>query len=317
MTTRDQTSTAQGDASTRTPRVSVVIPSYNYGRYLAAAIESVLAQTYSNVEVIVVDDGSTDDSAEVLRRYGDRLRCLRQPNGGVSAARNHGIRESSGEFIAFLDADDLWHPEKLERQLPLFKNPRVGMVHCGVQYVDAEGRPLGTRISDLRGRVLRRMALLRGAGLLGPGSSMVIRRECLDCVGLFETGLTNAEDWDLCRRIACRYEIDAALEPLLLYRLHGAGMHRNVAAFERDVLRAFERMFSDPAAREVHPLRRRCYANLYVTLAGSHLYAGNRRAAARWAARGIITWPPSAGYLAAFPLRWLRRRLGIGEVVPR
>jgi len=306
------TSGTRGGAGARTPLVSVVIPNYNCGRYLSAAVDSVLSQTYANLEVIVVDDGSTDQSESVLRSYEDRIRWLRQPNRGVSAARNLGIQESHGELVAFLDGDDLWRRDKLERQVPVFENPSVGLVYCGLEQIDGAGRPLGTRTSEMRGRVLRQLALLRGPGVLGPGSSAVLRRECLDRVGLFDTELSNAEDWDLRRRIACHYEIEVAPEPLVLYRLHGRGAHRNVAAYERDQLRAFERMFSDAAAREVHPLRRRCYANLYVTLAGSWLHAGDWRKAARWAARAVVTWPGCASYLAAFPARWLRRRLGAG-----
>lgn len=295
------------------PLVSVIIPNYNYGRYVAAAIDSVLAQTYRNIEVIVVDDGSTDDSEAVLRRYERRIHIMRQPNRGVSAARNTGIQASRGEFIAFLDADDLWRCEKLDLQLRLFEEPHVGMVHCGVEYIDDNGQSRGSRVSDLRGHVLGRMALMRGAGLVGPGSAAVVRRECLDRVGLFDVELTNAEDWDLCRRIACHYEVEAVPEPLVFYRMHPLGQHRSVAAFQRDMLRAVERMFSDPAAAEVHPLRRRSYGNLYVTLAGSHLYAGDWREAARWALRGVAVWPPCVGYLAAYPARWLRRRMGLAQ----
>src|SRR5690348_13396065 len=99
------------------PRVSVVIPSYNSAQYVGAAIESVLVQTVPDVEILVVDDGSKDATREVVARYGDRARYLYQENAGVAVARNHGIRESSGEWIGFLDADDTWLPQKLERQL--------------------------------------------------------------------------------------------------------------------------------------------------------------------------------------------------------
>src|SRR4051795_3380132 len=107
------------------PLVSVVIPNYNYGRYVRQAVDSVLAQTYPSVEIIVVDDGSSDDSVALLQSYGSSIKLVAQSNGGVHKARNRGIEESKGEFVAFLDADDWWEPTKLARQMELFADPRV------------------------------------------------------------------------------------------------------------------------------------------------------------------------------------------------
>src|SRR5688500_16079689 len=122
------------------PQVSVVIPNYNYGRFLREAVDSVLNQTVPPHEVIVVDDGSTDDSWEILESYGERVLTIRQQNQGVGAARNSGAKPATEEFLAFLDSDDYWAPKKLEKQLARFAGDgQVGVVHCGFQYVDADG----------------------------------------------------------------------------------------------------------------------------------------------------------------------------------
>ena len=294
--------------------VSVVIPNYNCSAFLPAALESVFAQTYPNVEVLVVDDGSTDDSLRVLERYVDRVRVLRQPNGGVSAARNHGIRESRGELVALLDADDLWERDKLAKQLPLFANPNVGLVYCAVEYVDEAGKSLGTNHTGRRGRVRRSIALLEGTIVLAGGSTAVVRRECFDRAGLFDPELSTAADWDMWRRIACHYEIDVVREPLMQYRLRPSSMHRNIAVFEHDMLHGFARMFADPAASEVHGLRRRAYATLFLMLSGSHLHAGNWVRSLGYAARSIVTWPPTLGYIAGMPVRQFRRRV-LGQLI--
>ena len=294
--------------------VSVVIPNYNCSAFLPAALESVFAQTYPNVEVLVVDDGSTDDSLRVLERYVDRVRVLRQPNGGVSAARNHGIRESRGELVALLDADDLWERDKLAKQVPLFANPNVGLVYCAVEYVDEAGKSLGTNHTGRRGRVLRSIALLEGTIVLAGGSTAVVRRECFDRAGLFDPELSTAADWDMWRRIACHYEIDVVREPLMRYRLRPSSMHRNIAVFEHDMLHGFARMFADPAASEVHGLRRRAYATLFLMLSGSHLHAGNWVRSLRYAARSIVTWPPTLAYIAGMPVRQFRRRV-LGQLI--
>lgn len=236
------------------------------------------------------------------------MRVLRQPNQGVSAARNRGIRESRGDLIAFLDADDLWDREKLAKQVPLFSNPNVGLVYCAVEYIDEAGKSLGTNHTGRCGRVLRSIALLEGTVVLAGGSTAVVRRECVDRAGSFDLEMSTAADWDMWRRVACRYEIDVVREPLMKYRLRRSSMHRNVAVFEHDMLHGFARMFADPDAREVHGLRRRAYATLFLMLSGSHLHAGNWMPSLRDAARSVVTWPPTLAHIAAMPVRRFRHR---------
>ncbi|MBI4484654.1 MAG: glycosyltransferase family 2 protein [Acidobacteria bacterium] len=291
------------------PRVSVVIPNYNCARFLPETLESVFAQTCPDVEIIVVDDGSTDGSAALLERYADRVRVIHQENRGVSAARNRGIRESRGAFVAFLDADDLWQPEKLEKQLRLFANPAVGLVHCAVEYVDEQSRPLGTNFTGRRGRVLKAIALLQGTVVLAGGSTAVVRREAFDKVGCFDRGMSTAADWDMWRRIACAYEIDVVREPLMRYRLRPGSMHRNVDVFARDILHGFASLFADPAAAEVHHLKRRAYGTLYLMLSGSYLHAGRWRQCLSYGARALLTWPLTATYVLALPIRRVHKRL--------
>ena len=299
------------------PLVTVVIPNYNCARFLPAALDTVLAQTYPNVEVIVVDDGSKDDSIEVLKPYEPRIRVIRQKNQGVSAARNQGIEASRGELVAFLDADDEWHPEKLEKQVALFlARPSVGLVHCAIEYIDESGKSLGINTTGRRGSVLREIALLQGTVVLAGGSTAIVRRECFDKAGLFDRELSTAADWDMWRRVACHYDIDVVPAPLMRYRLRPGSMHRNVDVFAHDMLHGFKQMFSDPAAASVWPLRRRAYSTLYLMLSGSYLHAGRWQSAIEYAARSVWMWPPSAGYLAATPWRQLYRRLFGSEAEP-
>ncbi len=292
------------------PLVSIVVPNYNCGRFIAEAIDSALQQTYADREVIVVDDGSTDDSLDVLGRYGNRIRVVTKRNQGVSAARNEGIRQSRGGLVAFLDADDVWHVDKLAKQVPLFANPAVGLVYCALEYIDEAGRGLGTNFTGRRGRVLREIALLRGTVVLAGGSTAVVRKAAFEKAGLFDHELSTAADWDMWRRLSCYYEIDVAREPLMKYRLRPGSMHRHVKVFEHDMLRGFGRMFSDPAADEVKPLRRQAYGNLYLMLSGSYLEAGDPGRAASYAWRSLVSWPGTIGYIAALPWRRLRRHAG-------
>ncbi|HEY2324319.1 MAG TPA: glycosyltransferase family A protein, partial [Thermoanaerobaculia bacterium] len=145
--------------------VSVVIPSYNYARYLGEAIDSALAQTLPPLEVIVVDDGSTDETSEVLATYADRIRVLRQKNSGVAVARNSGIAAAHGEYVAFLDADDIWLPRKLELQMARF-DESIGLVHCGVEFGS------NIQLPRVEGDVADALLLLEPDVIHGPGSTV-------------------------------------------------------------------------------------------------------------------------------------------------
>jgi glycosyltransferase involved in cell wall biosynthesis len=285
------------------PLVSVVIPNHNYARFLPEALDSVLKQTYPEIEILVVDDGSTDDSLDVLRRYHGRMRLFRQPNSGVSRARNLGIRESRGELVAFLDSDDAWLPEKLAKQVDLFESRALGMVYTGLRFVGEDGSARGQTTDGLSGWVLRELALLQTPGVPASGSSAVIRRECFDVAGLFDDALSTSADWDLWRRIACRYEIGMVREPLVSYRLHRESMHRDVELFERDMLLAFERMFADEAASAVHPLERAAKARLFMTLAGSYFRIRRWDKFLRYCRKSLFLNPLGLSRVAGFLFR--------------
>ena len=289
-----------------TPFVSVVIPNYNYARYVSQAIDSVLAQTYRHHEVIVINNGSTDNSAEVLRGYGDRIRWIDQENRGQSGARNRGIEESRGELIAFLDADDAWLPAKLERQIACLRDARIGLVYSSCIDTDASLKPLRVRLGTRGGSILRDMALSQITIIAGESTALV-RRDCFERVGMFDLQLSLSAGWDMWRRIATHYKVGVVSDPLVFYRQHGTNMHRNVDLMEHDKLYSLAKMFDDPAAADVQPLRKQSYANVYLALCGSYLYAGQWQKSASYAIKSVITWPPALGYLAAFPLRHLRR----------
>jgi glycosyltransferase involved in cell wall biosynthesis len=183
------------------PQVSVIIPSYNCARYLPEAIDSVFAQTYQDFEIIVVDDGSTDNTPEVLQRYGDQLQAVHQRNQGVALARNQGIRLASGKWIAFLDADDVFLPHKLEAQLKLAATDSdLGIIHSGWNRVDAEGKFL-MRV-ELWHQVpeLTLESWLRWKPILP--SAMLFRRDWLEQAGGFDPRFPPAEDTELVLRLA-------------------------------------------------------------------------------------------------------------------
>jgi len=288
--------------------VSAIIPTYNHAGFLPGALESVFAQTCCPLEVIVVDDGSTDETAEVLRAYEGRIRVLSQPNRGVGAARNAGAAVASGELLAFLDADDAWLPAKLERQAARFGvEPEIALVHCGVEEIDEWGSQLRTRLDGMEGWVSREMLLFRRGVILGGGSAVVIRRATFLDVGGFDEALSTSADWDLYYRVARRYPVGFVPEVLVRYRVHSGNMHRNVDAMARDMLAAYAKAFAerDP---ELQGFRRWAYGRLHSMLAGSFFQAGEYRRFARHALASVALRPSQVGYFAGYPVRALRRR---------
>lgn len=282
--------------------ISVVIPTFNYGRFLRDAIKSVLAQTLSADEVIVVDDGSTDDTEAVVREVGLRVKYLHQENRGVCAARNRGVAESNGELVAFLDADDAWEPTKLALQSSRFdEDPEIGLVHCGMREFNSEtGETLAMLVDGAEGDVADRLLLWETPAVNVSGSSIAVSRRAFEEVGGFDTQMKVGEDWDFCYRVARRYKVGFVPEPLVNYRSHGDAAHRNVEEMERGMARFYEKAFADPA---VAHLRRRAYGNFHRVLAGSYFHAGRYGKFARHSIQSVLSRPANLSYFLAYPFR--------------
>jgi len=218
--------------------VSVVIPTHNRATLLAHAVRSVLDQTYHNLEVIVVDDASSDGTQEMIERCrDDRIVYLKHAESrGGSAARNTGIARASGDFIAFLDDDDTWLPYKLARQMERFReNPRIGAVYTGLLFVEWEtGRIVNVRIPRKRGYLFDDLMV---SNVVGTPSTVVVRREFFHRVGLFDETIRALEDLDMWRRMGRICYFDYVREPLMRYGLHG---HARVTVDYGKMVRGFE-----------------------------------------------------------------------------
>lgn len=209
------------------PRVSVVIPAYNAMEYLPLTIKSVLKQTYKNFEVLIVNDGSSDHIKEWYNTFinDKRIKLINQYNQGLSAARNTGICNANGLYIAFVDADDLWSPNKLEIQVTcLDANPQVGLIYNWAALIDADGKLTGRVLGHTyRGDVLEE--ILQRNIIDCP--SVIVRKECFEKLGLFDCALKSVEDWDMWIRISCYYDFAVSPIPLVYYRQHPSNMSKN------------------------------------------------------------------------------------------
>lgn len=242
-----------------TARVSVVIPTCNRAATIHLALESVLSQRYGNVEVLVVDDGSRDNTRGVVARYGDRVRYLHQENAGPAAARNRGLRSATGEFIAFLDSDDAWLPSKLELQIAAFeRNPRLGIVATNVIYRYPWGE-VRSDYGDDDSRSIREKFL---DNIPMVTSSVMVTKEAVAAVGGFDESLMYAEDWDYFYRIARSYEARILPDPLVIFDRTGQGpnLMADTAKRERlvrDTLACLERIYAFPENRGQAARKRR------------------------------------------------------------
>ncbi|MGO8669950.1 MAG: glycosyltransferase [Capsulimonadaceae bacterium] len=220
------------------PNVAAIIPCYNRTRYLREAIDSALGQTYPSIEIIAVDDGSTDSTSSVLASYGDAIRVIRQENAGTAAARNTGIAASTAPFLAWLDSDDRWRPEKIAAQVQVMRAfPQAAVVYTACRMVDAAGNPLQCRqeqappldlpisLDNCGGREVRagiRVDVLRMLVVESQvmPSSCLVRRGALDEAGPFDPNYRFSEDWELNFRLARRFPYAYVDAPLTDYRVH-------------------------------------------------------------------------------------------------
>ena len=247
------------------PVISVIIPVYNGEKTIRETIESVLNQTFSELELLVINDGSQDSSLKIVSDIHDhRIKVLSYPNAGVSASRNRGLYHATGELISFIDADDLWLPNKLEDQFKaLQENPKAAVAYSWTDWIGESNQLLG-RGSYLpeQGDVFAKLLL---NDFVASGSNCLIRRQALIEVGSFDESLAHGEDWDLWLRLAARYEFALVPAPQILYRISPNSVSFDVWKMEAGSLKVIEKAFAI-APESLQPLKKQSLGNRYKYL---------------------------------------------------
>lgn len=272
------------------PKVTVIIATYNAIAYLPSTVDSVIQQTFTDFEVLIVDDGSTDETVEWVSKLVDpRVRLISQANQGVAVARNQGIMGAQGEYVAFLDADDLWEPTKLEKQVKcLEENPQVGLVNTSIVNIDEQGKPLGAvNASDIEGNVLKYIV---EENLILCGSAPMVRRSCLEAVQGFDQKLMSAEDWDLWIRLAARYDFAVVREPLVLYRQHLNSKSNNIERHLKHRLKVIDKTF-ETVARNLQPLKQRSVGRAYLSVAWKLLVQKDYKTSTMYRQKALSYYP--------------------------
>lgn len=279
--------------------VSVIVPVYNRRALIGATLRSVMAQTYPDVEVLVVDDGSDDGTAdEVTSSFGDAVRLIRLgANQGRSAARNIGWAEARGDLVAFLDSDDLWSADKLARQVPSFEHGDVSLVHCRMSVIDVDGRPLVTESAQLAKAFDDADA--RGYEYGGVTETwcrlytptVVVRRRLLQTTGGFDERLAQFEDWDLYWRIAREGRVVAVPEVLVQCRRHAGNTPLRWTQDAEPWLYVMHKHLAALHSSDTAPGVQRARHNLLLNLALGEYWRGDRRASRQWMLRALRVDP--------------------------
>ncbi|MGR3294293.1 MAG: glycosyltransferase family 2 protein [Candidatus Scalindua sp.] len=237
-------------------KISVVIPLYNAEKYIGDTLESVLAQTYNVFEIIVVNDGSTDSSLDVVKKYSD-VTVISQENQGEAGARNKGVVLSKGDFIAFMDHDDLWVPDKLKIQMEYFENnPQVGLVYS--QYTSfRDGKILRTRPQNGYSGWIFTKLLYKS---IIQASTVIVKRECLDVVGPYDEAFAFADEYDMFLRVSKKFQCGFVDKGLTRYRVHDTNSSKNVFLFDKENLGVYKKIydnFTDLDGKQKKILRKR------------------------------------------------------------
>mgnify|MGYP002641625707 CR=1 FL=1 len=304
------------------PLISVIIPTYNSAPYLSEALDSVLAQTHTCIEVLVIDDGSTDNTAAVMADYTDRTVYIRQVRAGPSRARNRGIAEAKGAYTAFLDADDTWLPSKLEKQLSILqREPEVGLIYSrSVDFRDQTGEELRVYPKEMHSGML--FDLLLEAPLFGL-PSVVVRTRVLKELGGFDEGLRTAEDTHLYLRIARNHKIIGVPDILVRRRIHDRNLSSRVDV-DIGTLSCLDRIVklfpeTDP---KIYPAMGRAYRNRGKDMILGYFHSGAYAACNQTAHRllRLKIWDPCIMlyfFLTLFPRFFIKSGRFLWKQLPK
>lgn len=280
-----------------TPTVSIIIPCYNAEKYIAQAIESALNQTFKDFELIIVNDGSTDGSENIINSYlqlDDRLQYYFQENNGVATARNLGLRYSRGEIISFLDSDDVWEAENLEVKVKTLRNNKdIHWVYSDLYIADNMLNKVDTMKGGFDGDILNSL-LYRKTDVIQAPSGIVLKRECIFKYGIeFDKQTTPSEDWDLCIQIsALNFKGKRIEKPLWTYRVLPDSLSRNLKTLETGNLLVLDKATKTNLFQSFW-FRQKCYSNTYLILAGSWwVNGGNKFRGIYLMTKALTFYPP-------------------------
>lgn len=252
---------------TKEPLVSVVIATYNMGQYLPEAVRSVLDQNWRNLELIVVDDGSTDDTPDVMKSNENdcRVRYIKTHNQGQPRAKNLGLKEAAGNFIGFCDADDIWHPDKLKIQIPEFSDPSVGVVYSDVNYIDQIGKPVIDKNQSRRfsGKVTNQLMIKNFI----PFGTAIIRKDCVEKSGCFDNNLPMGIDWDLWLRYSLDWNFTYIPKKTYTYRIWPGQMSRNYRGRYENAIRILNKFLESHHDDIPDRIVARAWADMYTSRA--------------------------------------------------
>jgi glycosyltransferase involved in cell wall biosynthesis len=305
------------------PTISVVIPAYNAERTILETIASVQQQTFTDFEMILINDGSTDQTLELVQSIEDeRLKIFSYENGGLCVARNRGISHASGEFIAFLDADDLWTSDKLERQIAaLQQSPEAGVAYSWTYFMDEQGKTFFPGVPlFFDGNV---QANLLANNFLASGSNPLIRRQAIESVGEFDPTCSGCADWDYWLRLSACWSFVVVPNHQIFYRQSSSSMSSKVQAMEEAGIRVVEKTFRVLSA-ELQPLKNQSLAWIYQYSAQQYLQHSNNNPegvnqAGQKLWKAIILHPKillesyAQSLIRWFLKKWIRVQLSLGK----
>lgn len=259
--------------------VSIIIPLYNTEKYIIETIDSVIQQTYSHIEILVIDDGSTDNSAKLVQHISqteNRLQYHYQTNKGVSSARNFGIEKATGQYLFFLDSDDVWLPNNIELRInTLKKNETIDWLFGSIELIDENSKRLNSILTGSDENILNALLTWNGDVITTP-STITIRKKCLKTIR-FDESLSTAADQDFVIQLASKLKGVYFSNPSVLYRILPNSMSRNISVMEKDHIQVFKKAQKNNLFVS-QKIKRKCFSNLYWVLAGSWWKDGNNKA---------------------------------------
>lgn len=274
--------------------VSIVIPLYNTEKYITETIESVLFQTYTDWELIIIDDGSTDKSADIVNLYlaDERIHYYYQENNGVSTARNNGIIKSKGAYIAFLDADDVWQADNIEKKIKLFEKEDVDFIFSDVELIDEKSISKNIFLEGTDREILKHYLLWDKTVIPGPCSNLIIKKKCIVEGLRFDPLFSTAADQDFCFNLASNYKGKRIEKSLWKYRILENSMSRNIQVMEKDHIGVYNKALKN----NLFPsflFKQKSFSNLYLILAGSWWKDGkDKKRSLYFIVLSILYYPP-------------------------